>query len=125
MSTQEKNRRKNGDGPPAAVEKRRTKRMPLSFQIEVSGRDGAGAKFCEPAVTTDVNEHGCRFDFLRELRPKEIVAIQRVWRNAPWIETKPVLFEVVWVDPKERGWAVGATSPHAANIWQISISPIE
>jgi hypothetical protein len=116
----EKSHPKNGAEPHGGVENRRTRRIPLSFQIEVSGRDVTGVKFREPAVTMDVNRHGCRFHFLRELRAGDPVEIQRVWRNAPWVETKPFLFQVVWVDPTEHGWAIGATSPDGVDIWQIS-----
>src|SRR5579862_588167 len=65
----------------AGAERRRTKRVPLSFQIEVSGRDRTGAAFSERAMTSDVNHSGCKFDFLWELKPGDLISISVVLKG--------------------------------------------
>ncbi len=105
----------------ALTERRRTKRVPLSFQIEVSGRDRAGQVFRDQAVTTDVNEDGCRFDFLRQLQAKDVVAIQLTGRYGSL--SKRVLCEVVWAEPNERGWSIGVERLQAEDIWPMKFPP--
>jgi hypothetical protein len=102
------------------AERRRTKRVPLSFQIEVSGRDRTGAAFCERAMTSDVNQNGCKFDLLWELKPGDLVSIS-VSPKGPRLTPaeQPTIFQVVWVEPSELGWTVGATSLQNKNIWHM------
>jgi hypothetical protein len=111
----------NGAKQSAAAERRRTKRVPLTFQIEVAGRDQSGALFRDRAVTWDVNEDGCRFPLLRQLKQGDFVEIRVVSRedNLPRVD-KPTLFEVVWVEPGEMGWTVGVTTLRPENIWHMS-----
>ena len=100
------------------AERRRTKRVALSFQIEVSGRDRAGHVFRDRAVTTDVNEDGCRFDLLRQLQPKDVVAIRVVGQQGSL--GKLALFEVVWAEPSERGWTMGAAKLQPQHVWPMN-----
>jgi hypothetical protein len=105
------------DEPASGKERRRTRRVRLSFQIEVSGRDRAGHLFHEAAVTTDVNEDGCRFDLVRQLQRGDVVGIRVLGREGK--PGKLALFEVVWAKPSERGWTVGAVRLQPVNVWNV------
>ena len=106
----------------AQQDSRRTRRLALSFQIKVSGVDRSGKFFSDLTVTSNVSGNGCSFDLLREVRQTDVVAIQVAQRNAADepIESRPLLFEVVWVRPNEHGWAVGASKLDAGYIWPIT-----
>ena len=103
------------------AERRRTKRIPLSFHIEVSGRDRGGTLFRDRAITSDVNENGCKFEFLWELTPGSSVGISVIPKGqlAPDI-AQPTIFQVVWVVPSNLGWSIGATTLRPNNIWHMS-----
>jgi hypothetical protein len=100
--------------------RRKTKRVIISFPIEVSGFDEAGKLFRERAVTNDVSEHGCRFDLMRELKGGEVIAIQLGSRSGRRSEkSRPLLFEVAWVSPSVHGWTVGAFKLQPENFWHL------
>jgi hypothetical protein len=102
-------------------ERRRHKRLPITFPIEVSGVDPQGNIFREITVTTNVSEHGCSFELLRELSRGDVIAIQLCGRgnNRP-PNAKPLLFEVMWVESSHRGWSVGASKMQGENIWHVA-----
>jgi hypothetical protein len=100
--------------------RRKSKRVTISFPIEVSGFDEAGRMFRERAVTNDVSEHGCRFDLMRELKGGEVVAIQLGSRSGQRSDkSRPLLFEVAWVNPSVHGWTVGALKLQPDNLWHL------
>ena len=105
------------------VDRRRDERASLCFQIQVSGFDPSGRLFQEQAVTSDVSANGCRFALLREVKPKDVLAIQLVGRDGGQNGAgRPLLFEVVWAEPSERGWTVGALKLQPDDIWQSAFS---
>jgi hypothetical protein len=105
----------------AGDDRRRTKRVPLSFQIEVSGRDQTGAPFRERAMTRDVNGNGCKFDLLWNVRPGDLLAICVIPRDPSNSNAEqPTIFKVVWVEPSDLGWTIGAMTLHAKNIWHMA-----
>lgn len=104
----------------ASAERRRTKRISLTFQIEVSGCDPRGITFHERTVTVDVNEHGCKFSILRQLDREELISIRCIGQNdSASTQSKPVLFKVVWIEPGELGWIVGALKLQAETVWPL------
>lgn len=106
------------------ADRRKGRRVPISFAIEVSGFDAAGHMFREVTVTTDISEHGCRFDLLRELHRGDVIAIQRVLRGGNRQEdSKPLLFEAVWAYASNHGWTIGASKLQSENIWQVAFPP--
>jgi hypothetical protein len=118
------NRSRDKTAAPAtetAVDRRQGKRVPISFPIEISGFDDAGRLFRECTVTTDVSEQGCRFDLLRELKRGDVIAIQLISRNGDRPEkSRPLLFEIAWVDASLRGWTMGASKLQPENIWHLA-----
>src|SRR5580698_7929060 len=86
-------------------ERRRSKRVQLAFQIEVTGTELTGVAFKDLTTTEDINDHGCRFTLQRELRQGDVVTIRVVHRSAEAPLENAQVFEIVWVDASVRGWA--------------------
>jgi hypothetical protein len=115
---------RNDAQKPDPTDRRQGKRIPISFPIEISGFDDGGRIFREHSVTTDVSEHGCRFDLLRELKHGDVIAIQLECRNGTRPDnSKPLLFEVAWVDASQHGWSIGASKLQPENIWHLIFPP--
>ena len=101
---------------------RRSKRIMIVFQIEVSGMDHlTGSIFHDRAATTDISEQGCQFTFQRKLNPGEHLSLCLVdtdFARVTGHKTQP--FEVVWVERGPIGWTVGARKLEGKNIWPIT-----
>lgn len=105
----------------AGAERHRTKRVSLSFQIEVSGRDATGAAFRERAMTSDVSQNGCKFHLLWRLKQHDRVSISVISKDPSHGSAgQPAIFEVVWVEPSDLGWTVGATTIENKNLWHMT-----
>jgi PilZ domain len=103
------------------TERRRSKRIPLSFPIEVSGTDRTGRSFHDQAMTSDVSEQGCSFNLLREVAPGALLEI-RIFnpRGESSHEGKPLTYQVVWIEPSPVGWVVGVAQLEPGNFWHIN-----
>ncbi len=104
----------------ALRDRRRGKRVPLAFPIEVSGVDPGGRVFCERTATTDVSEEGCRFYLTAQLKRGDVVAIKLL---GPGDEksraSKPLLFQIVWTAREGDRWAAGALKLQPESIWGV------
>src|SRR6266849_4097065 len=90
----------------AMQDRRKGKRVPLAFPIEVSGFDRTGRHFSEATKTGDV------------------VAIKLIPRgNGLAPASKALLFQIAWVKPEADGWAAGALKLQPENIWHMSFPP--
>lgn len=108
----------------AMQDRRRGKRVPLAFPIEVSGFDRNGRHFSETTKTFDISEAGCRFHIRERLQPGDVVAIKLVIRdNGQAPASKALLFQIAWVKPESDGWAAGALKLQSENIWHMSFPP--
>jgi hypothetical protein len=102
-------------------DRRRSKRVPLSFHIEVSGIDRNGQLFRDRVVTLDVSDGGCQFELAREVEVETPISIQVIDRDGtPAFGSKPLLFEVARVELSKVGRIVGAMQLQAANIWHMT-----
>jgi hypothetical protein len=105
----------------SGAERRRSKRISLVFQIEVSGREPGGAEFRDLTTTEDITEHGCRFVLQRELHDGDVVAIRLVQRSAgPSQESETQRFAIVWVEASMHGWSLGAKKLQEEQFWPVS-----
>ena len=102
---------KNGVGKiTSPSDRRKYKRVLLSFRIQVSGIDCTGHEFQERTVISDVSEYGCRFDLLRQILLDDVVKIEVVRLDGGLLDEREQLqFKVAWVDPSVRGWTIGAS----------------
>ncbi len=105
-------------------DRRKGKRVPLAFPIEVSGFDRNGRHFSETTKTFDISEAGCRFHIKERLEPGDVVAIKLITRgNGLAPASKALLFQIAWVKPETDGWAAGALKLQPENIWHMSFPP--
>lgn len=105
-------------------ERRKGKRVPLTFPIEVCGFDRAARMFSERTRTTDISEVGCRFRMKAELARGDVVAIKLVSRgNNHDSECKALLFRISWVRQDPDGWTVGALKLQQEKIWHVTFPP--
>jgi hypothetical protein len=106
---------------PKEQDRRKCKRVALSYPIRVSGLDYAGHMFSDLSVTTDVSQQGCRFDLLREVTLGSILSIQIVNRDTgnPH-SSRASQFKVAWISPSLNGWSVGALILNPGNMWHMA-----
>jgi hypothetical protein len=105
-------------------DRRKGKRVPLTFPIEVSGFDHTARLFSERTKTTDISEVGCRFQMKRPLSPGDVVAIKLLSRrNEKSPASKPLLFQIMWVQREPDGWIAGALKLQPENIWHVAFPP--
>lgn len=105
---------------PTDSDRRRGNRVSLSFQVEIAGFDSTGTFFHDQTVTTDVSEHGCRFDLLHELQCGDVLLLRLSSRQGGCRETsKPIAFEVAWVVPSAMGWSVGVAKLQHTDLWHM------
>ena len=108
----------------AKTERRRGKRVPLVFPIEVSGFTSDGRMFWEKTKTLDISERGCRFILERELQRGEDIAIKLLSRDDPRSPAaKPLLFRVAWCTRIGARWRVGVLKLQSKNIWHVAFPP--
>ena len=105
----------------ALKDRRKGKRVPLAFPIEVSGFDPTGRLFAECTTTSNISESGCRFQVKTQLERGDVVAIKLLSRRndlAP--ASKPLLFQIVWVAREAEGWTAGALQLESENLWHMA-----
>ena len=104
----------------AREERRSGRRVPLTFPIEVTGLDNSRRLFVERTVTLDVSEAGCRFRLKTPVVSGEVVAIRLLTRLDPDHEaSRPLLFEIAWVEQASEGWTAGAKKLQPERMWQV------
>jgi hypothetical protein len=110
----------------ASRDRRREKRIPLVFPIEVSGFDRNGRFFRERTVTADVSESGCRFQLKTEVERGAVLAIKLASRdtNRQQLE-RPLLFKVARVAEEKSGWTLGASKLQPESLWCIAFPPLK
>ena len=105
----------------AQKDRRKGKRVPLAFPIEVSGFDSTGRLFAECTATSNISESGCRFQVKTQLERGDVVAIKLLSRRndlAP--ASKPLLFQIVLVAREAEGWTAGALQLESENLWHMA-----
>jgi len=108
----------------AQQDRRRGKRVPLTFPIEVSGFDRTARLFSERTKTSDISEVGCRFQVKTPLSRGDVVAIKLLTRgNEQSPTSKALLFQIAWVQRDPDGWTVGALKLQPENIWHVAFPP--
>jgi hypothetical protein len=103
-----------------AIERRRSKRVAVAFQIEVSGREPRGDAFHDRATTIDVNEHGCKFNLARQVQTGDTLTICLLLNETPTGENNASLFQIVWAAPSDNGCTVGAMRLQDKRIWPMN-----
>ena len=102
-------------------ERRRGKRIPLSFHVEVSGIGCNGVPYCDHAAASDVSERGCQVHLTREVRPGDLLTIRVVRKkDAGADQEAPFLYQTIWVESSDGGWVAGLAALEPGNPWRIN-----
>lgn len=102
-------------------DRRKERRIPLVFPIEVSGFDANGKFFTERSVTMDISENGCRFQLKSQIERSSVVALKVLHRNrSDSSPERPLLFSVARAIQEGNGWTLGAVKLQPENIWCVA-----
>jgi hypothetical protein len=103
------------------IERRREPRARVNFPIEISGFDSHKRLFTERTFTLEVTSSGCRFSVSAPVENHSAIAI-RVLLHRGGVETdlRPMLFEVVGVEPGEFGYTLAAVKLQQGPVWPSS-----
>ncbi len=105
-------------------DRRKCKRVPLVFAIEVSGFDRTGRLFSECTTTSDISDTGCRFQLKTQVQRGDVVAIKLLSRRKDQLpSSKPLLFQIAWVAAATEGWDAGALQLQHENFWHMVFPP--
>ena len=115
----------NSGGGSNVDESGRESRIPLRFVIEVCGFNRYGKFFTERTETTDVSRRGCRFQLHTEILPETVVAIRVVRKDEVKSVTSPVLFQVAHTESVRDGWAAGAATLQAGDVWSVDFAALD
>ena len=106
-------------------ERRRCKRIPLTFDVELSGIGLNGVPYCDHAAASDVSDRGCQLHLAREVQPGDLLSIRVVWRKDAGVEQEaPFLYQAVWVESSAGGWIAGLAALEPGNPWRMTF-PME
>ncbi len=105
----------------ASQDRRRERRIPLSFPIEVSGFDRSGKYFAERTMTLDISESGCCFRLSTQVERGAMVALKVVSRgNSKALPDRPLLFQIARLTQDGDGWTYGATKLQPESLWCVA-----
>jgi hypothetical protein len=106
-------------------ERRRGKRVPLTFEVEVSGLGLNGVPYCDLATASEVSDRGCKLRLSREVKPGDLLTIRVVREGSAGAQQEsPFLYQVVWVDPGLDRWTAGLAALEPGNPWRMKF-PLE
>jgi hypothetical protein len=115
----------NSSGGSGVGESKRESRIALRFVIEICGFDRYGKFFTERSETTDVSRRGCRFQLHTEILPETVVAIRVVRKDGVKSVSSPVLFQVARTESMRDGWAAGAATLQAGDVWSVDFATLD
>jgi hypothetical protein len=103
-------------------DRRGGKRVSLQFDLEVSGKDPAGAPFQIQGRTRNVSHDGCCFEVARCISPGEKLTLKVIRRNSSGIQesTESLPFRMAWVVHEENLWIAGAAMVKLEAPWGIT-----
>jgi hypothetical protein len=99
-------------------DRRREPRAALEFSIEVSGFDRFGRFHTEFTKTSNVSLMGCCFHLYMEVEKGLVLALSVVHpKGLRELGSRPVLFQIVRIEPRPDGNSVGVLRLQAENPW--------
>lgn len=100
-------------------DRRKERRIPIAFPVEVSGFDRRGQFFSERTATQDVSEWGCRLQLAAEVEPGTVVALRIPPRAGDDVVRRALLFQIVWVEWEDGRYLVGAAKLGSEDLWHM------
>lgn len=106
------------------IERRVERRILVHVPIQVTEIDEEGRPITERSYIEDVSDFGCRFSTRLPVKQGETIAVKILGRygNA-LLEEDARLYEVMWVAPKDRSFAVGARLLEGERLAKAGVSP--
>ena len=102
-------------------ERRRGKRIFLSFRVEVSGIGLDGIPYCDQAAASDVSDRGCQISLERAIKTGDMLTLRVVRQKGPAADQEtPFLYQIVWVRPDNGFWAAGLAAMESGNPWHMT-----
>jgi len=112
--------RKKGSGPVGAEDKRRTDRINIVVNIEITGKDASGREFEEQGRTLSISRYGAAIVLNRELAPGQQVVVTR-----PEIEKEATARVLGQIGGQAKGYIYAVTFPdQKVNLWGIVFPPL-
>ena len=105
----------------AAAERRREKRVNLTFSIAISTFNRNADLVAERTRTIDISENGCRFATRLPLERGNVLAIALVGLGEKtFAQEKSRRFEVMWTAEQSNVRIVGARQTDGDTLWNVS-----
>jgi hypothetical protein len=93
-------------------------RADLRIPVEVCGFNRHSRFFSERTFTVNVSSGGCRLLLHAEVDEETILAVRLIQRRmGREIDTRPTLFQVVWLEGQANGWTLGASKVQSGIVW--------
>jgi hypothetical protein len=109
-----------------AAERRREKRVNLTFSIAISTFNRNADLIIERTKTIDISEYGCRFATRLPLERGNVLAIALVGRNEKnTAQEKLRRFEVMWTTEQSDVRIVGVRQTEGGSLWNVSFPTIK
>jgi hypothetical protein len=106
------------------IERRVERRVLVHVPVEVTAIDDDGQPAIERTFIEDVSDFGCRFSTRGSVKQGDTIAVKilgRYGNNLPDEDAR--LYEIMWVAPKDRGFAVGARLLQGEKLANAKIPP--
>lgn len=105
----------------SSPERRREKRIFLSFHVEVSGIGLDGIPYCDHAAASDVSDRGCQIQLKRAIKTGDVLTLRVVRQNGPTAtQEAPFLYQIAWVRADDGFWAAGLEAMESGNPWHMN-----
>lgn len=106
------------------IERRVERRILVHVPVQVTEIDAVGQQITERTYIEDVSDFGCRFSTRLPVRNGETIAMKILGRYGNDLpEEDARLYEIMWVAPKDRGYAVGARLLQGEKLDSPGVSP--
>ena len=100
-------------------ERRRGKRIHLSFHVEVCGVAN-GVPFVDQASASDVSDRGCQIVLSRQLKAGDLLTLRVIRQIQDDVNDRTFLYQVVWVEICADAWSLGLAAMDGGNPWHIN-----
>jgi hypothetical protein len=102
-------------------ERRRGRRVTLSFHVEVSGIGPNGVPYCDQASASDVSDRGCQLHLSREVKPGDLLTVRVIRANSSGHKSEsPFLYQAVWVARSNSRWVAGLSALEPGYPWPVN-----
>jgi hypothetical protein len=109
------------DKEATAADRRKERRVNLSFPIAISTFNRIGDLIIERTKTLDIGEYGCRFPTCLPLERGDVLAIALLRPDKiNTAQEKPKRFEVKWTTEEPNVRIIGARQTEGDTLWDVS-----